>query len=45
MAANLTEKAVQRAARSVTTLAKISKAFDEQTGVPCSPDNGPCSKK
>lgn len=33
MGANLTEKALQRAARSVSTLEKIRSAFDEQTGV------------
>ena len=35
MGSNLTESALQRAARSVTTLQKISETFDGQSGVPC----------
>ena len=36
MASNLTESALQRAARSVTTLQKICETFDTQSSVPCS---------
>lgn len=35
MGSNLTESALQRAARSVTTLHHICKTFDTQSGVPC----------
>lgn len=35
MGSNLTESALQRAARSVTTLQRVSENFDIQTGVPC----------
>ena len=33
MGANVTEKTVQRAARSVTTLTKVMQVFDKQTGI------------
>lgn len=35
MGPNLTEKALQRAARSVTAVNIISERFDAQSGVPC----------
>ena len=35
MGSNLTESALQRAARSVTTLKRVSENFDGQSGVPC----------
>lgn len=35
MGSNLTESALQRAARSVTTLHQICGRFDDQSGVPC----------
>ena len=35
MGSNLTESALQRAARSVTTLHQICETFDVQSGVPC----------
>ena len=34
MGANVTEKTVRRAARSVTTLTKVMQVFDKQTGIP-----------
>ena len=34
MGSNLTEEALQRAARSVTALQNICKSFDKQSGVP-----------
>ena len=35
MGSNLTKSALQRAARSITTLEKISETFAGQSGVPC----------
>ena len=35
MGSNLTETALQRAARSVTSLCHICERFDAQSGVPC----------
>lgn len=35
MGSNLTESALQRAARSVTTLHQVCGRFDSQSGVPC----------